>query len=276
MSHAAGSTVRLSEYVHGYTGRETRRLSDQANVLDDLLHADTHYEADARVLEVGCGVGAQTRILAKRSPRAHFTSVDASAASLEVARREIGAAGIDNVGFEQRDLYELPYPDATFDHVFVCFVLEHLSEPVRALECLRRVLKPAGTITVIEGDHGSALYHPPSELAQHTIDCLVEAQRRAGGDALIGRRLFSLLRAAQFERVAVSPRVVYADPTRPTWVDGFTRNTFVAMVEGARARSIELGLTDEVRWQRGLDALRETAEGDGSFTYLFYKAVATR
>ena len=79
---------------------------------------------------------------------------------------------------------------ASFDHVFVCFVLEHLREPVEALRRLRAVLKPGGTLTVIEGDHGSTFFHPHSDAAWRTIQCLIDLQAAAGGNALIGRELY--------------------------------------------------------------------------------------
>lgn len=96
----------------------------------------------------------------------------------------------------------------SFDHVFVCFVLEHLSPPVEALEILERVLSPGGTITVIEGDHGSAYFHPESSLAHAAIQCLVTLQRDAGGNALIGRQLYPLMVQAGFDSVRVSARMV--------------------------------------------------------------------
>jgi SAM-dependent methyltransferase len=264
-------------YVHGYGAREEGRLADQASILAELLHTGTHYERGDRVLEVGCGVGAQTRILTTRSPLAHFTCVDACEASIETARRNVAAIGMDNARFEVGDLYRLPHSEGSFDHVFVCFVLEHLERPLEALRGLRRLLVPGGTITVIEGDHGSAVYHPKSEHAQHTIECLIEAQRRGGnGDARVGRRLYPLLQDAGFGRVCVMPRIAYADGGRPEWVDGFTRRTFLAMVQGARERCIRLGLTTPERWARGIRDLERTAETDGTFTYLFYKAAAAR
>jgi len=70
-------------YVHGYSARESERLDDQAQTLTDLLHRDTHYPAGSRVLEAGCGIGAQTVILAKNSPDALITSVDISEDSLK-------------------------------------------------------------------------------------------------------------------------------------------------------------------------------------------------
>ena len=62
-------------YVHGYEDRENRRLADQADTLAELLHHDTRYPAGSRVLEAGCGVGAQTVYLAQNSPQARIVSV---------------------------------------------------------------------------------------------------------------------------------------------------------------------------------------------------------
>src|SRR5687767_15372894 len=114
-------------YVHGYDARENERLQDQAGTLVDLLHADTRYPDGSVVLEAGCGVGAQTVTLARRSPGARFTSSDVSAASMAEARARIERAGLANVEFRQADIFDLPFDPGSFDHVFVCFVLEHLS-----------------------------------------------------------------------------------------------------------------------------------------------------
>jgi SAM-dependent methyltransferase len=166
-------------------------------------------------------------------------------------------------------------PDA-FDHIFASFVLEHLSRPRDALAHLSQVLKPGGTLTVIEGDHGSAYFHPESTYARRAIQCLIELQARAGGDSLIGRTLYPLLLASGFGHVTVSPRMVYVDSSRPRLVDGFTKKTFTAMVEGVRERALAAGLIDEETWEKGIRDLYRTAEADGTFCYAFFKAVATR
>ena len=149
-------------YVHGYHRRENDRLQDQAGTLVDLLHSDTSYPPGSVVLEAGCGVGAQTVTLAQRSPGARFTSIDVSADSVAEAKRKTDAAGLTNVQFQQADIFALPFAPESFDHVFICFVLEHLSRPVVALAMLNRLLRSGGTMTVIEGDHGSTYFHPDS------------------------------------------------------------------------------------------------------------------
>ena len=263
-------------YVHGYDGRENERLRDQADTLVELLHHDTSYPAGSTVLEAGCGVGAQTVTLARNSPGARITSVDVSEQSLAQARRTVEAAGHRNVQFQQADIFALPFAPASFDHVFVCFVLEHLAHPVEALAALKTVLKPGGTITVIEGDHGSTYFHPDSEAAREAIRCLVELQRASGGNALIGRELYPLLVSASFNDVIVSPRMVYVDSSKPGLVEGFTKKTFTAMIEGVRAPAIQSGMIAADVFDKGVRDLYATADPGGVFCYTFFKANAIR
>src|SRR5579859_5552519 len=263
-------------YVHGYRPRERQRLQDQAGALVELLHHDTAYTAGSQVLEAGCGVGAQTVPLATRSPDARFTSIDISADSIDEAARRVRDAGLLNVEFQQADVFALPFPAASFDHVFVCFLLEHLARPVEALRQLRTVLRPGGTVTVIEGDHGSAYFHPDSAAARAAIQCLVDLQRIGGGNGLIGRELYPLLVESGFDAVGVSARVVYVDSSRPDLVDGFTRKTFTAMVEGIRESALSAGLIEAESFDQGIADLHRTTGADGVFNYTFFKGTGKK
>jgi ubiquinone/menaquinone biosynthesis C-methylase UbiE len=265
-----------SNYVHGYSVRESVRLADQASTLSDLLHHDTAYPVGAQVLECGCGTGAQTVLLAANSPEAHIVSVDVSVESIGLARRRIEDAGCRNVTFGIADIYRLPFQDENFDHIFVCFVLEHLSNPVEALVALKRVLRPGGSLTVIEGDHGSWYCYPQTPAASRVVECLIEVQARTGGDALIGRRLYPLLMEAGYSRMQVSPRMVYVDSSRPHLVEGFSKNTFIAMVEGVRDAAISAGLVDADAWEQGIADLYRATAVDGTFCYTFFKATAVK
>ena len=262
------------DYVHGYDERANTRLQDQADAVVDLVHSDTTYPAGSLVLEAGCGVGAQTVTLARNSPGARIVSVDIAAASLAAARAKVEAAGLTNVRFQQADIYALPFARASFDHVFVCFLLEHLARPLEALARLKELLKPGGTITVVEGDHGSTYFHPDSEAAYAAIRCQVELQRAAGGNANIGRELYPLLTKVGFKAVRVSPRMVYVDSSQPHLVDGFTRKTFTAMIEGVREQALAAGIIDAATFDAGIRDLYRAAEADGTFYYTFFKATA--
>jgi len=268
--------VMKPSYVHGYKGRENERLQDQAAALTELLHRDTNYPPGSAVLEVGCGVGAQTLILARRSPNARFISIDISRESIAQAKRRVDTAGLTNVTFQEADIFSLPYEAESFDHIFVCFVLEHLSRPREALAILKRLLKSQGTITAIEGDHGSAFFYPDSAAAHSAIKSLIKVQEQAGGNALIGRQLYPLMVEAGFPDIHVSPRMVYVDGSRPELADAFTRKTFTAMIEGVHDSAITAGLIEPHQFGEGVKALYRAAEPDGVFCYTFFKAVAIK
>jgi SAM-dependent methyltransferase len=261
----------MKDYVHGYSKKESERLEDQADTLSAILHHDTQFPPGSNILEAGCGVGAQTIILAKNSPEAQITSIDISEESLITAKNLIDKEGIKNVQFKQADIMDLPFGKESFDHIFVCFVLEHVLDPVMALKELKKYLKKGGSITVIEGDHGSCYFHPESKESLMAWECLIKAQQDLGGDPLIGRRIFPLLEEAGFKEVTVTPRVVYVDRSKPEMVDGFIKKTIIAMVEGVKDQAINSGLIDHGKWEKGIDDLYKSAQKDGTFFYNFFK-----
>ena len=266
----------MNKYVHGYDLQENIRLQDQATTLVDLLHSGTIFPAGSRVLEAGCGVGAQTTTLARNSPETHITSIDISETSVAEAKKKVESEGFSNVCFQQGDIFNLSFAPESFDHIFVCFVLEHLANPVKALSSLKDLIRPDGTITVIEGDHGSTYFYPDSVNAHRAIGCLVELQKQAGGNANIGRELFPLLNRAGFDCVRVSPRMVYVDASRPELVEGFTKKTFTAMIEGIREAAIDARMIAPEEIDGGIRDLYRTTEPDGVFCYTFFKAVAEK
>lgn len=263
-------------YVHGYSRREAVRLRDQADTLVNLLHKGTQYPEGSLVLESGCGTGSQTVTLAKNSPLAQFTCIDLSEDSLRLAAEMTAQNGVTNVSFQQADIFSLPFEEESFDHIFVCFVLEHIPDPVSALKCLKKVLKKGGSITVIEGDHGSAYFYPQSKEADRAIACQIELQAAMGGNSLIGREVYPLLQSAGYRRINVRPKMVYVDGKRPHLADGFTRKTFTAMIEGVGGQALAQGLIDETTWNKGIRDLYRSAEPDGVFCYTFFKGTAIK
>ena len=81
--------MESTKYVHGYSNREAIRLNDQAETLDNIIHNDTVFPRDSFVLEAGCGVGAQTKIIATKNIDSNIISVDISEDSIKEAEKLI-------------------------------------------------------------------------------------------------------------------------------------------------------------------------------------------
>lgn len=268
--------VRENKYVHGYSSSEVSRLYDQASTVADFIHWDSYWSDGSRILEAGCGVGAQTRIIAAKNPTSEIVAVDVSKKSLEKARQLINEESIGNVVFQPEDLRKLSFATEEFDHVFVCFVLEHVEGPDQILSELKRVLKKGGSITVVEGDHGSTYFYPDSEAARKAVEAQVVLQRKNGGNANIGRELYPLLARNGFERIASSPRQIYVDQSKPKLIDGFIRKTFVAMIEGVAEKAIAEGIISQADMRDGIRDLHKVAEEEGVFCYTFFKATGLK
>ncbi|OEK03728.1 methyltransferase type 11 [Roseivirga sp. 4D4] len=261
------SQSQLKSYVHGYSELESKRLNDQAKTMSDLLHYDSVWDKDSTVF----GVGAQTSIISTKNSETKFTSIDISGSSLIKAKETISTLGVENVTFFQADVYDLPFDNGSFDHVFVCFLLEHLTKPVEALLEIKRVLKKGGTLTVIEGDHGSTYFFSESKAARKAIQAQVDLQSKNGGNANIGRQLFPLLNDVGFNNIHVNPRQVYIDSSKPEMVEGFIKNTFTAMIQGVKEDAVNAKTITKMEMEDGIDDLIKTTEG-GTFCYTFFKA----
>jgi len=263
-----------TSYIHGYSSRESERLQDQSMILETLLHRGTNYQKDEVVLEAGCGIGAQTKILTRRNPETKFVSADISDQSLQQAKMMIQDQNISNVKIQKENILELSFADETFDHIFVCFVLEHLEKPDMALLGLKRVLKRNGSITVIEGDHGSCFWSPETRDSIVAWRALIEAQADLSHDSLIGRKLHPLLKKAGFRIEDVSPRFVYADYSNPILLDGVVNKIIVPMVQSSKEQILNSSIVDNNIWEKGLRELSDVGTNpDGTFFYTWFKAL---
>jgi len=264
-------------YVHGYSRRETQRLYEQAEILENILHTGTAFPARMKVLEAGCGVGAQTRLLVKRSPDAIFTCIDISEKSLATADRLKSQAGFDQVTFQREDINRLTFAGESFEHIFVCFVLEHLDDATAALIELRRVLKTGGTLTVIEGDHGSCFWYPETPESVAAWHGLITAQRNLGHDPNIGRRLTPLLTDAGFKVRNCQPAWLYADCLKPVLRDGMVDHIIVPMVRSAERQILTDQLVSKDVYRKGIADLSRVDECNaGTFFYTWFKAIGEK
>jgi ubiquinone/menaquinone biosynthesis C-methylase UbiE len=95
-------------------------------------------------LDVGCGTGAFTQMVAKHCAPAAITGIDPAPAQIEHARKHISAPNID---FQVADAMSLPIADDAFDIVTSALVINFIPDRAKALSEMHRVLKPGGTVT---------------------------------------------------------------------------------------------------------------------------------
>jgi len=125
-----------------------------------------HLRPGMRVLDVGCGPGSITLGLAAVVAPAEVVGVDLQAAQVEQARALAAERSVANARFEVANVYELPFPNASFDAVLAHTVLMGLREPVLALRELRRVLRPGGVVGLRDPDWGADLFAPVTPLVE--------------------------------------------------------------------------------------------------------------
>src|SRR5690606_17345754 len=130
-------------YVHGYTPTEQERLVSQSRFLAPWVFQRIDYSGVRRVLEVGCGVGAQLALLLERFPQLSVTGIDREATQIAKAEKLLAAhvtSGRARLIHGRGET--LPFEPGEFDGGFLCWVLEHVAAPEALLGELRRVLAP--------------------------------------------------------------------------------------------------------------------------------------
>jgi len=242
------------DYVHGYATAEQERLLKQAeHWRDELILAGTRLAPGTRLLEVGCGVGAVLGILGMAFPGVILAGVDIEARQLETARAVKDGAHLRRLGLEadlrQADALELPYPDASFDHVWMMWFVEHLADPVAALREARRVLGSGGALTAIEVDYNT-IWASPTSHALNVLFAAVARTMETTGRSDAGSRLAEWLAEAGF--ISVDPgeiRLSYTgkDLVRQVpYVAAVVESTLpeLAQLPGVSASELEVGFAE--------------------------------
>lgn len=266
-------SVMSDGYIHGFSDDERRRLVEQAELWRErLLVPGLDYQPGDRLLEVGCGVGAVLAVLGETFPGVRLTGVDVVPSQIGAARGLLAERGVE-ASLVVADARALPFEDASFDHAYGVWVLEHIRDGARVLRELRRVLRPGGTVALHETDY--AMFHVfPND---PDIVYLGEAQValfREQGDPHVARALGARLVASGFEQVVCRPMGFHYFTGDPE-LDRFS-NYLLGFLEPMVSQLAARGF-DETRLRRGVDAMRALpALQEASLTQIAFRATARR
>lgn len=203
-------------YTHGHA-ESVLRSHLSRTVENSAAYLVPHLRPGLDLLDVGCGPGNITLGFARLVAPGRVVGVDRAAAVVEAAAAS--APPESGVSFAVDDAYALSYPDASFDVVHAHQVLQHLSDPVRALREWRRVCRPGGIVAARDADYGAFTWYPADPLLDRWLELYRAAARANRGGPDAGRVLLAWAHAAGFEQVQASASVwCYADPqSRAFW-----------------------------------------------------------
>jgi SAM-dependent methyltransferase len=251
------------------TSRLTAALDSQAanagvRRLREWAHTRLAARPGERALDIGSGTGSETRVLAAA------VAPDGAAVGLEPhsglrAVAEQRAADADSPArFLDGDALALPLPDAELDVVWCERVLQHLTDPARAVAEVARVLRPGGRVALLDTDWATFVVHPVAPEIRPALAAVTQATA-ATPDA--GRSLAGWLAAAGLTVDAVGSDVLQHDP----------RSVSRPIVQGLGAAAVARGLiTEEQRDRLYADLTAAAEQGAFHLSVTMFAVVAHR
>jgi ubiquinone/menaquinone biosynthesis C-methylase UbiE len=271
------SPANPTGYLHGYTPEEQDRLYAQARFLEPVVYDRIDLYRQRNLLEVGCGVGAQSEILLRRFPDLKIQGIDISEAQVARARERLATdVQKGRVAFDAGDATRLPYPDQRFDGAFLCWFLEHVQKPVEILREIHRTLQPEAVIYCSEVMNATFFLHPYSPATLKFWFEFNDHQWTLGGDPFVGAKLANYLRAAGFRDIISVVKTFHYDNRSPQQRSEFFEYWTNLLLSGApsllEANKVTPEAVEEMKAE--LQALKNAQ--DAVFFYSFIQARAVR
>lgn len=260
------------KYTHGHAPatirQHARRTAEEAAAF--LL---PELQPGMRLLDVGCGPGSITRGLAERLAPGQVIGLDSSPDVVAVARQE---AGPENLQYEVGSVYQLPFPDASFDVAYAHQVFQHLRHPGKALQEMLLVVRPGGLIAVRDVDWGTVSYWPMDPWIDRFIKVHQKTWSRNGGEPCMGRRLGALFHSAGLTEAQITASVwCYATPAETVeWSESYAERLLTSPM-GERA--VEYGYASRADLEAMAAAFRTWAvHPDAYWAFIHVAALARK
>jgi ubiquinone/menaquinone biosynthesis C-methylase UbiE len=204
-------------YLHGFSETEQRRLRKQAEFAEHTIFQNINFSDAKKILEVGCGVGAQTEILLRRFPKAKVAGIDLNEQQLSAAKHFISSLPGTEGRFEFHKMAadDLHFEDKTFDAAYLCWILEHVQNSAQVLSEVRRVLRPGAEIIITEVMNSSFFLDPYSPAVWKYWMAFNDFQYDHAGDPFIGAKLGNLLTQVGYQQVKTEVKTWHFDNRHP-------------------------------------------------------------
>jgi ubiquinone/menaquinone biosynthesis C-methylase UbiE len=246
----------MSHYIHGSDPAEQSRLSSLNDLINARYFPKLNLEVDFRILDVGSGLGQLTyRMSEAIGPNGFCLGIERDVSQLSVARKNHVAR---NLEFRQGDALDLPLTSqelGSFDFTHTRFLLEHLSNPAKAVSEMVKSLKPGGRIFLADDDHQPLTLFPEPLGFRALWSAYMASYVEVGNDPLIGRKLTKLL-VDQGVRNVRNDVVFFGDCAGTEAFPLFVNN-LIGVISTSYDVMITSGLISEGDYQSSIQRLRD-------------------
>lgn len=264
-------------YLHGYNAEEQDRLKRQASFAEHTVYRNIDLSEVSQLLEVGCGVGAQSAIILRRFPNLQLTGIDLNTKQLEAAKNYLATMPYTSGRYkiQEMDAENMSFSANQFDGAFLCWILEHVKDPARILNEVRRVVRPGGVIYITEVMNSSFFLDPYSPNLWKYWMAFNDYQYDGAGDPFVGAKLGNLLISVGFQRVHTEVITWHLDNRHPE-----KRRKMIAywseLLMSAVDQLISSGYTTQEIADAALAELQNVQKNPNAvFMYSFMQAKAT-
>jgi ubiquinone/menaquinone biosynthesis C-methylase UbiE len=213
---------KKSGYIHGTNEEEQQRLSKLNNLTNASFIEFVKIKETDHILELGSGLGILAAQISKKLSAGKLTGIEISSYQIAKCPPET-----ENLAFLQGDARELPFENNAFDVVYCRYILEHVPDATSVLQEARRVLRPGGSLYIQENAILLLEFYPDCPRFKSVWKAFAQYQSGIGGDAMIGLKLYDLLKRTGFTNLQLSmaPELHYHEAgTLVPWIDNLIGN----------------------------------------------------
>lgn len=174
------------------TAFQAERLRQQAQAIRDMeanILRSAGIQSKHDVLELGCGPGFISNLLAELAPQGSLYAVEPSPTLLAQVEGNVRNKPMRGLFPIQAYGNHLPIPDSSIDFSYTRFVLQHIPQPESVISEIHRVMRPNGHFCAVDSDDGLVIFHPEDPRVSQILHTAQTTQAEKGGDRFIGRKL---------------------------------------------------------------------------------------